>query len=251
MFKLYCDDSGTDADSNIAVAGCCIATVEQWDEFRRNWNAVNQRENFGVFHMADFVAKWGQFSQTEWRNQEKRDRTMRALLGMIKTRATFMISTAVVKSAYDEVVTGRLRQRMGKNHYTFAVRHCVALVDKWRAQHGYTEPLQYVFDRMGKGRGDIDETVFKPALLGGDAAIQRYGIVKGGWSFQDKSVVIQLQAADIWAWENLRYASRTFFAPKDAREPIRQSYRFLRQRIPGEVRYHNRESLLRFVDGID
>lgn len=181
------------------------------------------------------------------KNQQKRDRTILALLGVIKVRAAFMISTAVVKSAYDEIVTGELRERMGKNHYTFAVRHCVAIVDKWRAKHGYTEPLQYVFDRMGKGSGDITESVFKPALLGGEAAIQRYGIAKDGWSFQDKSIAIPLQAADIWAWENLRYASRRFFAPKNEREPLRQSYGLLRQRIPGEVRYHNKESLLRFV----
>jgi hypothetical protein len=249
MFTLYCDDSGTHAGSDIAVAGCCIASVEQWREFKRNWDSINERENFGVFHMADFVAKRGQFANAEWRDQQKRDRTIHSLLGIIKTRAAFMICSAVVKSAYDEIVTSELRERMGKNHYTFAVRHCVALVDQWRARHGYTEPLQYVFDRMTKGSGDINETVFRPALVGGDAALQRYGIAKGGWSFQDKATVIQLQAADIWAWENLRYASRTFFA-KDAREPVRQSYRFLRQRIPGDVRYHNRESLLRFVDGL-
>jgi hypothetical protein len=251
MFSLYCDDSGTDASSEIAVAGCCIATVQQCQEFKRNWENINQREHFGIFHMADFVAKREQFAESEWQNQEKRDRTMSALLGVIRTRAAFVISTAVVKSAYDEVVTGDLRERMGKNHYTFAVRHCVAIVDSWRARHRYTEPLQYVFDRMSKGSGDINDTVFKPVVLGGEAGLQRYGIGKDGWSFQDKSVVIPLQAADIWAWENFRYAARTYFKPNGARAPIRESYRFLRQRVPSEVKYHNKQSLLKFVDLVE
>ena len=78
--------------------------------------------------------------------------------------------------------------------------------------------------------------------------MRRYGIGKDGWSFEDKSIVTQLQAADIWAWENLRYAAGTFFAPEHAKAPIRESYRFLRNRVPGEVRYHNKQSLLRFVE---
>jgi hypothetical protein len=57
MFTLYCDDSGTHAQSDVAIAGCYISTVEQWQEFRRNWDEINAREDFGVFHMADFVAK--------------------------------------------------------------------------------------------------------------------------------------------------------------------------------------------------
>lgn len=250
-FSLYCDDSGTDASSEIAVAGCCIATVEQWQEFTRNWAEINAREHFGTFHMADFVAKRQQFAGIEWQEQRKRDRTMSALLGIVKTRAAFLISTAVVKSAYDEVVPNSVRQRMGNNHYTFAVRHCVALVEQWRARHGYTEPLQYVFDRMSKGSGDINDTVFNIALTGGAAAVQRYGIAKDGWSFQDKSIVVPLQAADIWAWENFRYASRTFFAPVDKRAPIRASYRFLRQKVPCSVKYHNKQSLLKFVELVE
>ena len=35
------------------------------------------------------------------------------------------------------------------------------------------------------------------------------------WSFQDKADVTQLQAADIWAWENYRYAV-DFYFPKQA-----------------------------------
>ncbi len=51
MFTLYCDDSGTHSASDVAIAGCYIATVEQWGELKRNWDEINAREKFGVFHI--------------------------------------------------------------------------------------------------------------------------------------------------------------------------------------------------------
>jgi len=133
MFTLYCDDSGTHAQSDVAVAACYVSTVEQWTQFKRNWDEANKRENFGVFHMADFVGRQQQFSSVEWSSRIKRDRTLGALINIIRTRARIGFATAVVKSAYDDViVNGGLKERFGENHYAFAVRMCTAMVDRWR-----------------------------------------------------------------------------------------------------------------------
>ena len=102
MFTLYCDDSGTHPKSDVAVAACYVSTVEQWTDCKRNWDEANARENFGVFHMADFVAKQKQFSAPEWSDQRKRDRTIQALINIIKTRAHIGFAAVVEKSAYDE-----------------------------------------------------------------------------------------------------------------------------------------------------
>ena len=151
MFTLYCDDSGTDAGSEVAVAGCYIASVEQWDKFRENWGRANDCEHFGVFHMADFVAKQEQFREPEWQDEKKRDRTIKRLINIIQTRAQFGIACAVVKSAYDEVVTPDLRKRhdklFGKNHYTFVVRHCIAQIAQEPAGHDH----EYPGDRADRG----------------------------------------------------------------------------------------------------
>lgn len=87
MITLYCDDSGTHGKSMVAVAGCYLSTVAQWAEFQSNWNTASQREHFGVFHMADFVARQEQFSTPEWSKSHKRDRTIRSLINIIKTSA--------------------------------------------------------------------------------------------------------------------------------------------------------------------
>jgi hypothetical protein len=41
MFTFYCDDSGTHSASDVAIAGCYIATVEQWGELKRNWDEID------------------------------------------------------------------------------------------------------------------------------------------------------------------------------------------------------------------
>jgi hypothetical protein len=244
MFTLYCDDSGTHSQSDIAVAACYISSVEQWAEFKRNWDEVNAREHFGVFHMADFVGRQQQFSTPEWNEQSKRDRTMKALVNIIKTRTRIGFSGVVVKSAYDEVIIGgELREKYGDNHYAFVVRLCTTLVDRWRQKYGYIAPVQYVFDRLSKGKGEIN-ALFEKLLLGETDAARRYGVSKDCWSFQDKSQVIQLQAADIWAWENYRYM-RDCVLPVIKRSP-RLSYLELRN-SPVQVRYHHRESLKELV----
>jgi len=243
MFTLYCDDSGTHKGSDIAVAGCYIATVEQWEHFERNWQEINEREHFGVFRMADFVARQKQFAAPEWKDEAKRDRTIRALISTIKTRAQTGFSAAVVKSAFDEVITAEIRERFGSNHYTLAIRLCVGLIEKWRQKYGYREPIQYVFDRQSEGKGDINE-MFRIYVSGKEDALRRYGIYEDCWSFQDKAQVVQLQAADIWAYENFRYM-RDCFIPEDLsklRKLPRRSYRELRG-SPVQVRYHVRRTL--------
>lgn len=153
-FTLYCDDSGTHAQSHIAVAACFVAPVLQWEHFAKDWNAANDAENFGVFHMADFVAKKKQFALPEWQDPQKRDRTLRRLVNIINTRKQHGFAAAVEKVGIEEEMPRHFADgyEVGKNHYTFAVRMCLAKVRKWRKKYGHTEPIQYVFDEMSKGK---------------------------------------------------------------------------------------------------
>ena len=57
MFTAYFDDSGTDGNSDIAIAACYVSTKRGWDDFVEAWDRVRYEEGFDVFHMAEFVAK--------------------------------------------------------------------------------------------------------------------------------------------------------------------------------------------------
>jgi Protein of unknown function (DUF3800) len=245
-FSLYCDDSGTHDQSPIAVAACFVSTVEQWERFNVNWKEANDAENFGTFHMADFVAKKGQFSLPEWQDDAKRDRTLKRLIAIINLRRRVGFFGVVEKAAYDEEVPKEYRQRfkLGENHYTFAVRMCMAKVLKWRLKYGYTEPVQFVFDRLSKGKGEIT-AMFDEALREGDERALLHGISKqAGWSFSSKEQVWPLQAADIFAWETLHYMQKSYLP--QIKETPRKSYAAL---VSSNTAHglHDRESLRRWI----
>jgi hypothetical protein len=86
-FQLYCDDSGTDANTPVAVAACYVSSKTQWDHFARNWDEVREREGFDVFHMCEFMAKpeAGHKPYCDWENAKK-DRVYQKLASIIDTR---------------------------------------------------------------------------------------------------------------------------------------------------------------------
>jgi hypothetical protein len=248
MFSFYCDDSGTHEESPVAVAACLISSVDKWTEFQKSWCEVNKAENFGVFHMADFENSYEQFSAQEWRDENKKQRTLSRLIGAIRTNVQTGMAVAVVKSDYDKVIPPDIRDRfkLGKNHYTFAIRTCLGHVLRWRKEHGYTQPMTYVFDRMGKGKGEIN-AMFESALTGQDLALRDFGIYKDCWSFADKDGIAQLQGADICAWETLRYMNSVFMRPRGRQQAIRWSFALL-YKEPLLFNCHNEKTLTEVVE---
>src|ERR1700688_3408179 len=73
MFTAYFDDSGTDGNSDIAVAACYISTKRSWDDFVDEWDRSAWQEGFDYFHMSDFMAPPGQMKKPwcEWDNIKK------------------------------------------------------------------------------------------------------------------------------------------------------------------------------------
>jgi hypothetical protein len=246
-FVLYCDDSGTHEDSPFAIAACYVATPPQWEQFTRNWQEA--AEGFGVFHMADFVAKQKQFSLPEWQDEGKRNRTLKRLITIISTRRRMGFSAAVDKRGYDAEVPVAMRQKhkLGNNHYSFAVRMCMAKVLKWRLKYKYTEPVEFGFDQMSKGRGEIN-AIFEEALREGDDAALIHGIsTDAGWSFHSKKEKIPLQGADILAWEALYHMRKVFLDRRqDAR---RRSFEALLNG-PMDPGYHDTDSLRAWVEHV-
>jgi hypothetical protein len=189
MLTLCCDDSGTHAESEIAVAACFISDDTQWEHFDGDWKAANADEHFGVFHMADFVARKEQFALSEWQDGQKRDRTIKRLITITNIRKKHGFFAAVEKSAYDAEVPKELRERykIGNNHYTFAVRMCMGKIIKWRRRHNHDGPVQFVFDRMTKGSGEIN-AVFEFAIKEGEEkTLRENGIRRNGCFFKNKT----------------------------------------------------------------
>jgi hypothetical protein len=228
------------------VAACYVAPVAQWEKFEEDWSRAERAENFGTFHMADFVGRYQQFAVPEWANRVKRDRVLRRLINVIQTRARISFFSVVEKRGYDlEMPKEWIKRHHLGSHYTFAIRMCMGRLLRWRKKYNHTEAIQFVFDRMSRGKGEVDR-VFEHHLVDGKGAALEVGIEKGGWGFGDKAMIVPLQAADILAWETLWFMKNVVLPPPADKKQPRKSYRAL-LKTPYEHGYHDQESLSKLV----
>ncbi|MGH9775959.1 MAG: hypothetical protein ACRD50_13550 [Candidatus Acidiferrales bacterium] len=121
MVTVYLDDSGTHQESDVAVAACFISDVRRWTALYDEWLPI--LEQAGIkdcgFHMADFVAHAEPY--TDW-PEGKRDSVFHRLVGLINKYAYQGVVSAVIKADYDRLITGKLREKLGHHHFTFAVQ---------------------------------------------------------------------------------------------------------------------------------
>jgi hypothetical protein len=199
LHTIYVDDSGTHAASNYAVAGAYVATVDQWKEFIRNWDEVNRAEDFGIFHMTDFIARQEQFKP--W-DDNKRQRVISKLINIINTRVTCGFAAGVSRSDYQRIMPIDMQVRYGTNHYTFCVRQVLTSIRAWREEQRITEPMEYVFEN-GPGKGEISKIL--DVFSSDQRGVAALGLIEDGFSFQPKKRVIPLQAADMLAHSIYRH----------------------------------------------
>jgi Protein of unknown function (DUF3800) len=200
---IYIDDSGTSPSNNVAVAAGWIAKMPTWVFFEREWNKVRNIESdkFSCMHTAEFVDGRGDKNEFKGWPLDKKLRVAKRLRKIIKKRAVKGFALGVVKKDYDEVVPEGLKAQGFENHYTYAIRRVLGMIDQWRQNSMRNEPIEYIFDWLDtkdSKRREI-EAVFSLAE-GQNEAFHRYGIFKGGISFRERQRNSPLQAADMLAW---------------------------------------------------
>jgi Protein of unknown function (DUF3800) len=246
MFELevYFDDSGTDGMTPVAVAACYLSSKSQWDQFVRNWDEVRTQEGFDEFHMAHFVAKTGAGHKPfcDWSN-EKKDRVYARLASIINCRVHKGFAIAVPKRPFDDYAFAEFKAECAKDHYTWAVKSVIGLIENYRKKFAITVPMQYVFDRGSLGQTQI-EAVWKNCNLH-DGSGEKYGIVPERVMFQDKAIFKPLQAADILAWQMQNHMRRTVMIgldPNDLRY-VHKGFRVLRDNRPMDIGFYSTEQL--------
>ncbi|HJU12510.1 MAG TPA: DUF3800 domain-containing protein [Candidatus Binataceae bacterium] len=222
-FELYFDDSGTHAESEIAVAGCYIAPKDQWERFGNELDHARKQLGFDCFHMADVMARRSEFAN--WDAAKRTDLLWR-LSCLIKTRVTIGIACAVPRKAWDTHVPDKYKEIIGARHYTFAVRSVIGVVEQWRKKYRHRGAMRYVFDRMSQGKGEI-MSVMDVAKEFPDEALQKYGLLKGNYSFEDKRGIKPLQAADMLAWETYNHMRSVVL--KNSSSSGTPNFQYLRQ----------------------
>lgn len=242
MITVYFDDSGTHRESDIAVAACFVSDVRRWGLYKTSWRQL--LDEFGIsecgFHMADFVAHVPPFNS--W-SEKKREKLITALIATINKNALGGMATAVIKNDYDRFVTGKLRDKLGRHHFTFAVQGCLSQLEEWRRGFAMTQPMEYVFDATSKGKHEITD-LFDDIAARNIATC--FGIEPHGYAFQNRRTLVQLQSADILAWEANKYMKDCQFTGTDAR----RSFQSLVSNVEIRARFFDESTLPEFVAAV-
>jgi len=154
MLRAYFDDSGTHSDSEVVVVGGLIGTVEQWNEFERQWIALLENPLPGtssrpdkpplkMFHLAACNANEGEFADYNEAEQNAVTYAFRKVL--IDTKLTSTAS-AIDRKAWDELVIGPYRDELG-DALSVCVENCVLETIRIAGPHIHGRNVAVVFDR--------------------------------------------------------------------------------------------------------
>lgn len=235
-FAAYFDESGTHGSPVLALA-CCIATVEQWVEFSREWDEVLKQEGLTHFHMSKFEARQGEFKG--WDNA-RRLRVQKRLLGIIARRVNVGMFCAVNLAAYDEFVTDRWRANYG-SPYHFCVKICLSFIAMWAQHYQRKEPLAYIIEQ---GAGYNNEINRQFCAVSANEKMRNFFRL-GSLTFDDKKRALPLQAADLLTYEIWKDAVNNFVTDPDNKRPERKSLLYLREHILHQGSYWGRDEFMR------
>jgi hypothetical protein len=199
---VYIDDSGTHLGTHVAVAAAWISPVPTWIRFVREWENVKREYGFSCFHASEYFARNSRSEFANW-DEEKWNKLIRRLSQLCFQRASVGLGVVVRRADYEELVPDEARLRMGKFHYTWAVRVLIGLIERWR-ENRTEEPMEYIFDYLSNDEGQREkrqeiEVLFEHFSDRPDS-MKRYGMYRGCNSFKDRRVITPLQASDFLAW---------------------------------------------------
>jgi hypothetical protein len=246
MYESYWDDSGTDSSCPLAIAACYVSRKNGWDRFTDDLYRIGREEGFETFHMADFAAGAKPFDG--W-NEEKKSAVFRRLANAINANKQMGFGVAIPKEVFDRVVPTLpepLRIKYGKHHYTFAVKVLLTLIGRWRVASLIKLPMRYVFDRMGKGKGEIMSIWDNDNLRGWDA-LGKLGMEPKGYSFEDKAEFKPLQAADVLAWQLNWHMRKVILAGRRDEEDCHPNFRLLRLDQGLELSFMTEENFMNTI----
>lgn len=254
MFTTYFDDSGTDNNSEIAIAACYVSTNRGWSDFTDGWDVARAAEEFDVFHMAHFIAKREMKHEPFWRwDNTKKDRVYKRLAGIVNENKRVGIAAAVPKAAWNRAPE-RIRQFFGHEHYTFAVRACLLRLAEWRKRSFHVPPVRYIFDwemRDSPKRKEISKLFDFVSQPANEALASLFGLEPQGFGFEHKEKFKPLQAADILAWQMRCHMEKIWPTQEDDISKCHWGFRLLRDSPDMDLAFFTDAQIEKFVRNVE
>lgn len=209
-FTVYLDDSGTSPGQQVACATALIVPAPRLILMEKEWEALKAKEGFSDFHTSKFVHRNYKSEFAKWDDQ-KLERVFSRACEITKKYAVQIFSLAINKPDYEAIIPLNLRDYTGHYHYTWGIRHVLALAQTWRNHDTQIPPYEWLFDHMN--RRDLARVEIETLMEECEAMAEfRRGVTGDyvNYSFRQRKTLAALQCADLVAWTNYQFGLEKF-----------------------------------------
>jgi hypothetical protein len=197
MLTSYFDESGTHGGARNTIVAEYVSTVERWAAFEGEWREFLQDCDLEYFHMVDFAARREQYRN--WKEPKRTERLARAI-DIINRHVMFSVLVNTDPEAFERLMSPAAKAAVGGPYGLCAIA-AMRTVGFWTDDQKIDEPIPHVFEVGAEGASEVVKA-FQMAYA--DARLRKENRMIG-LVFRGKREVVQLQAADILAWECHRY----------------------------------------------
>ncbi len=216
MLAAYFDESGHSRDSRVIAMGGLLGNARDWENFAHKWRTLMRRHGDGreiVFHMADLESGYGDFVGCA---RTQRERLLGDVFALLNEFVFTVVGAAVVVSHYD---IAPLRAIFGDPWFV-CMQMCMAEIGTAllvREKGDMEEPVAVICDRQMEFSAramDCFDFLAKRASYG-----KRLGTI----AFGKKEDLVQLQIADLVAYEVRKLVENALYNPQiGVRWPLRR-----------------------------
>jgi len=215
MLSCHLDDSR--GSRNLVVAGF-LGGQQDWGFFEREWlDALKKYHVPSPFKMQHWQTRKRVFRLMP---EQKRRDLLNDLLAIIRLRATMAVGAVVSLPDYDAVFNEEAMRRRVGTPYSLCIQACIARVGTWARLYSHNERIAYVLDRGHANAGDA--WLSYKHCAADEATAEKHRV--GPLVFEDDRVAIPLQAADLVAYEAMRYQEGQPLSEKSLRYPFKQLF---------------------------
>lgn len=253
LLTSYMDETGHSDDPNFHFAGMAgfVAPLDNWERLGRVWQEILDVFKLKEpFHMKDFAHSEGRFK--DWKGNETKRRMLFSSLIEVTVYAQLMPVGAIV-SIEDFNALSKAQQGRFLDPYYLAFQTCtrgasleamgrepekVAMVYSYNQEYGATKPRPaYSIDQAGRA-----EQLWHIMREKTD-----FGVWMGSYASSTPAEVVQLQIADLFAYELAKEFENLLVRPND---PMRWGLRQILTLVDypwSMIRLFDRKELLRLI----
>lgn len=200
LYKIYFDESGTHADSEIAVVAGFVSNVTEWTKFSERWQSTLGEFGIEYFHMSEFENRQGRFANL---GNETRKDLLQKLMEITQDHTFWSVSCTVIKQDVSKLLNKATRHVLG-DVYGLAAMSCWSHLGAVLKENDAYMDCSMESGAYGSGmlKEIFDDESDNPEWHEENRIVSL--------SFQDKRDFPPLQASDILAYEVYKQSLRQF-----------------------------------------